>query len=143
RPPRRPEVHGDVLGLRDHATPRDEERGRAVAALLDVRGEGGADEDGAHLVGDRAKGGADDLELDVHFTVSARSRGSFVSRRVVLVPSLTPTPPGGIQQVAPSSSSTRGPGASSGSAAGSSTRGPRRTSPARQGICSTGRSRAG
>jgi len=114
--------------VRDHATAGVEDRGRAVPALLDVRGEGGADEDGAHLVGDRAKGCTDDLELDVHFTGSARSRDSFVSRSVLLVPSLTPTHPGGSQQVAPSSSTTAGPVASNGSAAGSSNRGPGRTS---------------
>ena len=51
----RAEVDGDVLGLRDHAPALVEERGRAVAPLLDVRGEGGADEDGAHLLGDRAQ----------------------------------------------------------------------------------------
>ena len=106
-----------MLGLRDHPAARVEERGRAVAPLLDVRRERGADEDGAHLVRDRAERGADHLELDPHFTVSARSRDSFVSRSVLLVPSLTPTHPGGSQQVAPSSSTTPGPVASSGSAA--------------------------
>ena len=69
----RAEVDRDVLGLGDHPAPRVEQRGGAVPPLLDVRGERGADEDGAHLVGDRAERGAYDLELDVHRTVSARS----------------------------------------------------------------------
>ena len=43
----------------------------------------------------------------IRFTESARSRDSFVSRSVLLVPSLTPTHPGGSQHVAPSSSRTR------------------------------------
>ena len=64
--------------------------------------------------------GADHLELDPHFTESARSRDSLVSRSVLLVPSLTPTHPGGTQHVAPSSSRTPGPVASSGSPLGSS-----------------------
>ena len=66
------EVNGDVLGLGDQASAGVEERGRAVAALLDVGGEGRADEGGAHLLGDGTKGAADDLELDFH--VSSRFR---------------------------------------------------------------------
>ena len=60
------EMDRDVLGLRDHATALVEKRRRAVAPLLDVRGEGRADEDGPHLLGDRAQEAADDLHLDVH-----------------------------------------------------------------------------
>ncbi len=52
------EVNGDVLGLGDQASAGVEERGRAVAALLDVGGEGRADEGGAHLLGDGTQGAA-------------------------------------------------------------------------------------
>ena len=58
---KRAEVDRDVLGLRDHPPARVEEGGRAVAPLLDVRGEGGADEGRAHLVRDRAERGTDHL----------------------------------------------------------------------------------
>src|SRR5262249_55533041 len=119
-----------------------EERGRAIAAFLDVGGERGADERGAHLVRDRAESRADDLELDPHFTDSARSRDSLVSRSVLLVPSLAPTHPGGIQQAAPPRSSTRGPSARSGSAAGSSSGGAGRTSAVRTATSSIGRERS-
>jgi hypothetical protein len=54
----------DVLGLRDHPASLIEQRGRAVATLLDVRGERGTDQDGAHLLRDRAQRGADHLELN-------------------------------------------------------------------------------
>ncbi len=64
------EVDGDVLGLGDQAAARVEERGRAVAALLDVGGEGRADEGGAHLLGDGAERAAKYLELDVHAFVT-------------------------------------------------------------------------
>ena len=67
----RAEVDGDVLGLHDHPAALVEQRGRAVAPLLDVRGEGGADEHRAHLLGDRAQAAADDLELDVHSLVES------------------------------------------------------------------------
>jgi hypothetical protein len=61
---------GNVLGLRDHPARWVEERGRAVATLFDVRREGGADEDGSHLVRDRAKRRADQLELNFHSFVT-------------------------------------------------------------------------
>jgi hypothetical protein len=60
----RTEVDGDVLGLRDHATALVEKRSRAVAALLDVGRERGADQDRAHLLGNRPQGGADHLQLN-------------------------------------------------------------------------------
>jgi len=50
----RAEMHGDVLGLRHHPAALVEESGRAIAPLLDVRGERRADEHGAHLLRDRA-----------------------------------------------------------------------------------------
>ena len=99
----RAEVDGDVLGLGDHPAALVEERGRAVAPLLDVRRERGADEGGAHLLGDRAQRAADDLELNVH-----------ARRDLQASPSLAPTHPRGSQQVAPSSSSTCGPDTSAG-----------------------------
>jgi hypothetical protein len=94
----RSEMDGNVLGLRDHPAAFVEERGRAVAPFLDVRGERGADERGAHLLRDRPESAAENLELNVHARVSLH-----------VEPSLTPTHPGGSQQVDPSSSSTRGP----------------------------------
>ena len=94
----RPEVDRNVLGLRDHPSAFVEERGRAVAALLDVRGERGADQHRAHLLRDRTEGGSDHLQLDVH-------------RRNTSVPcaSVSPDQPSGIQHVAPGSSTSRGP----------------------------------
>ena len=64
------EVDRDVLGLGDHPPAPVEERGRAVAALLDVGRERGADEHGAHLVGDGAERRADQLELNFHSFVT-------------------------------------------------------------------------
>ena len=60
----RAEMDRDVLGLRNHPAALVEQRGRAVAPLLDVGGEGGTDQDGSHLLGDRPQGGADHLELN-------------------------------------------------------------------------------
>ena len=65
-----PEMYRDVLGLGDHPTVVGKERRRAVAALLDVRGEGGADEDRAHLLRDRSQRASEDLELDIHDLVT-------------------------------------------------------------------------
>ena len=62
----RAEVDGDVLGLRDHAAALVEERGRAVAPLLDVGGERRPDQRRAHLLGDGAERGPENLELNVH-----------------------------------------------------------------------------
>ena len=98
----RAEVDGNVLGLGDDPAAFVEEGGGAVAPLLDVGREGGADEDGAHLLGDRAERAAENLELNVHVRVSLQ-----------VAPSLAPTHPGGSQQVDPSSSSTAGPAISS------------------------------
>ena len=114
----RAEVDGDVLGLRDHAAALVEDRGRAVAALLDVRGERRADQHRAHLLGDRAQRLAEHLELDRHG--SARDFHAFVTTSV-LEPSRTPTHPGGTKAVAPGSSRTAGPATRSGRAGGSST----------------------
>ena len=95
------EVDGDVLRLRDHVARLVEERGGAVTALLDVGRERGADEDRAHLLGDRPQAAADDLELDV----------DHVALRSTSVPwgSVLPAQPSGTQAVEPASSSTRGP----------------------------------
>ena len=73
----RAEVDGDVLGLRDHPPTLVEQRGRAVAALLDVRGERGADQDGAHLLRDRPQGSADHLKLNWCDHVTHASRPSW------------------------------------------------------------------
>ena len=81
----RAEMYRDVLGLGDHPAVAVEERGRAVAALLDVRGEGGADERRAHLLRDRAERAAEDLELDLHVRRE--------DQRAIPIPS--PHPPGG------------------------------------------------
>src|SRR2546430_17411104 len=124
-------MHGNVLGLRDHATALVEERGGAIAPLLDVRGECRADEHGAHLFGHRAQEAADDLELDRHCRVSLSMR-----------PSLTPTHPGGIQQVEPGSSMTAGPVIVVSSQRGSSSSGPSRMSAVRTATSWTSRSRS-
>ncbi len=63
----RAEVDRDVLGLRDHAAAPVEDGGRAVAPLLDVRGERRADQNRAHLVRNRAQRRADQLELKFHY----------------------------------------------------------------------------
>ena len=67
-----PEAAGvlSALGLGDHPAVPVEEGGRAVAALLDIRRERGADEHGAHLVGDRPERRADQLELNFHSFVT-------------------------------------------------------------------------
>src|SRR5712692_9887142 len=127
----RAEVDGNVLRLHDHPAALVEERGRAVAPLFDVRGERGAHEHHAHLLGDGAQTAADDLELDVHDLVT-----------ITVGPSLTPAHPGGSQHVAPLSSSTAGPEASSGSPAGSSSGGARRTSAVRTATSSSSRARS-
>src|SRR6266480_352380 len=96
----RAEVDWNVLGLRNHPAAFVEERGRAIAALLDVRGKGRPDEHGAHLFGHRAQRTAENLELNIH---------NLVSLQPAPFPSLTPTHPGGSQQVEVSSSSMAGP----------------------------------
>ena len=103
----RAEVHRDVLGLGDHPPALVEERGRAVAPLLDVGGERGADERRAHLLGDRPQRAADNLELESFTLVATVERA---------MPIPNPLPPGGTQHVAPSSSTTDGPATRSGSA---------------------------
>src|SRR5438105_4395371 len=124
-------MDGNVLGLRDHPSALVEECGRAVAALLDVGRERGADEHGAHLLRDRAQEAAEDLELDRHDLVNRSVR-----------PSLTPTHPGGIQQVAPGSSTAFGPVTSVSPVVGSSSFGPARTSAVRTATSSIVRSRS-
>ena len=51
----RAQMHGDVLGLRDHPPAGVEHRRRAVAPLLDVGRMRGADQRRAHLLGDAAQ----------------------------------------------------------------------------------------
>ena len=66
----RAQVNRDVLGLRDHSAVGREERRRAVSPLLDVGGERGADEHGAHLLRDRPERTAENLELDFHDVIT-------------------------------------------------------------------------
>ena len=60
----RAEVHGDVLGLHHHLPARVEQRGGAVAALLDVGRVRGADQRGAHLLAGGAQRAGEHLQLD-------------------------------------------------------------------------------
>src|SRR5205823_3894426 len=115
-----------------HAAPRVEERGRAVAPLLDVGRERGADKRRAHLLRDRAERRAEKLELNIHDRVSTS----------VVDPSLTPSHPGATQQVAPRSSTSAGPSRRSGSPGGSSNAGPGRASAVRTATSSTVRLRS-
>ena len=100
----------------DHAATVVEQRGRAVATLLDVRRERGADEHRAHLLRDRAQRAADHLQLDGDH----RTR----SRTSVPCASVSPAQPSGTQQVAPSSTTSSGPDTRRRSAARSSRAGP-------------------
>ena len=59
----RAQVHGDVLGLDDQPPVGVEQRGRAVAPLLDVGRQRAVDERRAHLLRDPAKRPDRDLEL--------------------------------------------------------------------------------
>ena len=56
------EVDGDVGGLRDHVAVGVKEGAGVVLALLDVRGEAGAAEGDAHLLGDGGEEVLEDLE---------------------------------------------------------------------------------
>ena len=85
-----PEVHRDVLGLGDHASLRVEERGRAVAPLLDVGREGRPDEHGAHLLRRGPQTGSDHLQLNFHAFVTPSSVGACY---LVLVRWSRPEPP--------------------------------------------------
>ena len=58
------EMHRDVLGLAQGRAARVEQRGRAVAALLDVGRKAGADQRFAHLLDDRGQCAADHLDRD-------------------------------------------------------------------------------
>ena len=60
----RTEMDRDMIGLGDQPAGRIEQGGRAVAALLDVGGEGGADQDRAHVLGDGQEAVAEHLHLD-------------------------------------------------------------------------------
>src|SRR5436305_10920688 len=98
------EMHRDVLGLRGHPPTFVEQRRGAVTPLLDVRGERRSDEHGSHLLGDGAEERAENLALNVHVLVT-----------IHVAPSLTPTHPGGIHSVEPSSSTRAAPAAVRGS----------------------------
>ena len=58
------EMHRDVLGLAQRVAMNVEQRGRAVAAFLDVGGVGRADQRLAHFLDDRGEGTADHLDGD-------------------------------------------------------------------------------
>ena len=91
----RAEVHGDVLGLHEQLAVGGEEGGRAVGPLLDVGREGGAPQDGAHLLGHAGELGDQDLER----------------RRIHDPPPPTSAVhPSGTQTVQSGSASTAGPG---------------------------------
>src|SRR5205807_10347981 len=85
----------------------------------------------AHLLGKRSQADAYDLVLDLHDIVT-----------ISVGPSLTPTHPGGSQQVAPLSPTTVGPLTRSGSPAWSSSGGAGRTSAVRTATSSIARARS-
>src|SRR5262245_4010630 len=140
---KRAEMNGNVLCLGDHPPALIKERRRTVAALFDVRGKGRADEDRAHLVGDRAERAADDLELDVQacFHALIALSHAFVSTSV-LFPSLSPTHPGATKHVAPSSSTVAGPLTCPGSPRGRSSSGAGLLSAVRTATSSSSRARS-
>ena len=79
----RAEVDRDVLGLHEQVAVGGEQRGRAVGPLLDVGAEGGAAQDGAHLVGDAGEAGQEDGQ-------AGRAEGRAP---VSMAPSVTRDPP--------------------------------------------------
>ena len=96
----RAEVDGDVLGLDDEPAVRVEQRGRAVAPLLDVGRERAVDQRRAHLLGDPAQRADRDLELGgVHVASRVRMPWSSAS----------PDQPGGTRQVVSGNSTIAGP----------------------------------
>ena len=58
------EMHRDVLGLAERVALSVEQGGRAIAALLDVRGIAGPNQRLAHLLHNRRQRAADDLDRD-------------------------------------------------------------------------------
>src|SRR4051812_14800714 len=128
----RAEMHGDVLGLRHHAAALVEDRGRAVATLLDVRRERRADEHCAHLLGNCAQRASEYLKLDVHHRRRTSVPSSFVD----------PLQPAGTQQVEPGSSSKEGPSTAWPVAALKEMSGPGITSAVRTATSSIARSRS-
>ncbi len=66
-----------MLGLHHHPPARVEQAGRGVAALLDVRRVGRADEHRAHLLADRPQAAGEQRELD---RIGHRARSSATSR---------------------------------------------------------------
>ena len=82
-----------------------EQRGRGVAALLDVGRVRRADQHRAHLLADRAQRAGQDLELDR----VDRRRSLRRVRWIVPVSSTSPAQPGGTSSVDSGSSTTAGP----------------------------------
>ena len=79
----RAEVDGDVLGLGDHRALGVEQRGRAVAALLDVGGVGAADQHRARLLGDARQRAGEDREgdgIEAHVVALQHQRAGVVDR---------------------------------------------------------------
>jgi hypothetical protein len=101
----RAEVDGDVLGLGDHRALGVEQRGRAVAALLDVGGVGAADQHRAGLLGDARQRAGEHAQRD---GIKAHRRSS------TSVPALSTAPdqPGRTTQVASANSTIAGPSTS-------------------------------
>src|SRR5215208_2022081 len=104
----RPKVDGDVLRLGDHVAFCVEERGRAVAPLLDVRRVGAPDQDRPHLLGyarERARQHRERYGIQPHLAHT-------VSNTRVPTPSTPPLQPGRTTQVDSLNSTIAGPSTS-------------------------------
>ena len=118
----RAEVDGNVLGLDHEPAVGVEQRGRAVAPLLDVGRQRAVDQRGAHLLRDPAQRADRDLQLGgVHVFSSVRIPCS----------SAVPDQPGGTRQVVSGNSTIAGPFDAWCPAAGRSRSAPRRRRPRR------------
>ncbi len=100
----RAEVHRDVLGLGDHPGLGVEQRGRAVPALLDVRGVRAAHQRRAHLLGDPGQRAAQHRQGDGSRLIGPPGAAPACRPRRPARPS-----PGGTRQVASGISTTAGP----------------------------------
>ena len=98
----RAEMNGDVLSLHHHLPARVEQRGRGIAALLDVRRMGRADQDRAHLLADRSQRSGEDLKVD---RIDHRARLT----RTVPAASTSPAQSVGTRSVDSGSSTIAGP----------------------------------
>ncbi len=110
----RAEMHRDVLGLHHHLPVGVEQRGRGVAALLDVRRVRRADQHHAHLLAGGAQRAGHDLQLDrVEWLDPCRAlRDAAVRRGWTACPccvDLCPHQPGGTSSVDSGSAHSAGP----------------------------------